>query len=106
MMQLSDSRRTLYNSPCSFLLPVYRIFNVLYSYLVEAGEVSRDDIRGQVGLVLCDTPCIPRRAQGRDNADYAFLSIGDMSDLVDQLSKVTHLGAHGLVIFSALQFNL
>lgn len=71
-----------------------------------AVDVSGDDIRGRNSLALCNPLNFTRPVQGRENAEYDCLSIGDMTDLVDLLSEVIHLGAHRHMFCSILHFNL
>lgn len=57
-------------------------------------------------VVQCDPLYNLRRVQVQYNEDYEQLSKSDMSDLIDLLTQVMGLGAHGHTSCSALQFKL
>lgn len=91
MLHLSDSTRTSHDHLHPALLPVCRVFNVVFQQLSEKLEVFRGDIIGRVGLVLCEPPYSTIRVQGQDNGKYDCLLIVDMKDLVDLVAEVMDL---------------
>lgn len=102
MTYLSETTRTSHDRLCNVLLPVCRVIDVPVEEWFEALKVSRDDISRWVGPVLCSQLNNMRGVKRRDNVMYDCLSIGDMMDLADLLSKATDLGAHGHMFSPAL----